>query len=429
VKRHKKDFLLGIASGAFCGAGMSFLHPQLVMAAFIYELTGSKLLVGIASSLTSAGMLWPQLFVSSRIEHQPRKKPFYIINSICRIVMLASLAGTMWLVGIHRNAWLISLFFLIYFMFRTSQGCGQPLFFDIVGQAILSNRLGSFFAYRALFGSLLALFCGFFAVQPILRYVAFPGNYALLVAGTLILTGTGWTVFMFTHEDANNSPPAPRNLRQTFTGSAQMLLRDKNYRLLLFMRFCVRINMLALVFYVPYGVDRLGVIGLSGIFVGMIQASRLASSLFWGKLSNRAGNCMCLKVAAFFFTAAPVMALVAPHIPAMFQWPIPGTAVSLDAPLLVYLGALCLFGVATQGYRVSANAFLIESAPPERRPSYIAFLNTVSLPLTFLPAIAGLVIDHLQQGLDYLFLFVALSGVLTIFTASQLTEVRLPSDR
>ena len=205
---------------------------------------------------------------------------------------------------------------------------------------------------------------------------------------------------------------------------ARMLMRDRNYLSLLLMRILVIANAVAMAFYVPYGVERLGAIGMSGIFVGFLQGSRLLSSTVWGRLSDVRGSRSCLLWGGVFFVLAPIAALLAPRLPETFRWPIHGASVALDLPLCMYLLALCIFGVALQANLVGRGAFIIEAADPARRPSYIAFQNAVAFPFTFLPAIAGWIIGDSTSGLDYLFLFAVFTGVLTFFAAFRLTEVR-----
>lgn len=203
-----------------------------------------------------------------------------------------------------------------------------------------------------------------------------------------------------------------------------MLHEEPNYRWLLVIRVLNRFNFLCFAFYVPYGVERLGAGNMSGVFVGSMAASRLLSSLLWGRMSDRRGNRLCLMLSAGCFCLGPAAALLAPRLPSVFELSLPFVPVPLDLRLLAYLGALCFAGLALEGQVIGLNAFMLESAPADRRPSYVAFLNTVTFPLTFLPALAGLVVGRSAARLDALFAFVAFSGVLTAAAGRRLTEVR-----
>ena len=419
-----RNYVLGIINGALGRCGMGFMHPDLVLAAFVYELTGSNLLVGLVTALAAAGIMWPQLYVSSRIEHLARKKPVYVAVSIARASLLLALVASMWLAVRYRSAWSLVLFFVVFVALRSAQGGGNPPFLDIVAQTVRPSRLGGFFAYRTLFGEALALAGGFLVMQPILRSAAGPGSYAALVGIAFLTMSTAWLVFSFCNEPRNPAPPEPRTLRRTVSATGSILRHDRNYRLLLAIRVLVRVNFLALSFFVPFGDERLGVVRISGVFIGCISFSRLVSSLLWGKLSDRWGGRLCLICAGALLTLSPLTAAAAPRMPGLFQWTLPFTAVPLDLRLCLYLGSLLLFGMGAEAYMIGTQAFTLEAAPPHRRPSYIAFLNTLTFPLTFLPLLAGALIGAKAERLDLVFIVAAAGGALVLLASYALREVR-----
>jgi len=420
----RRNFLLGVVNGALGRTGGSLTHPNLIIAAFVYEITKSTLLVGLISALWLAGLMWPQLYLSSRIEHRARKKPFYIFATIVRILLLAALAATVFASKAANHAWIIPIFFIIYFAYSTAQGVAVLPFLDIIGQTVRRTRLGGFFGYRSLLGGLLATAAGFLFAQPLLDKIPSPSSYGILIATGLLCSACGWSAFFFVREQEDPAVTKKRSFSEVFASAGKMLLRDMNYKLLLAMRILFRFNALALVFYVPYGVQRLGAARMSGIFVGCIALSRLASSIIWGKLSDRHGNRLCLVWSGIFFFLSPAAVLLAPHLPPLFQWRLPLSQASLDLPLSVYLVALALFGLALESNIIGINALLLEAAPPDRRPSYIAFLNTVCFPFTFLPLLAGILIGSHTARFDALFAVLIAGGLLYLLAALLLTEVR-----
>ena len=424
VDNGRRNYALGVANGALVRLGMAFVHPSLVLSAFVYEQTQSTALVGLLVAFSTAGMMWPQLYISSLVEHLPRKKHVYVLSALFRVTMLAAVVGCMFAAGRTDSPWLLVTFFAVYFVYRSAQGCGHPVFLDLIGQSIASGRLGGFFARRALLGGVLSLFAGFLVVQPIMQAFPAPTSFGVLGLIALVIMGSGWGLFCLTEEAENMRPPRRRSLRQTLAGAGDMLRTESNYRWLLTIRVLNRFNLLCFAFYVPYGVERLGAGALSGVFVGCMAASRLLSSLLWGRLSDRRGNRLCLMLSAGCFCLGPAAALLAPRLPSVFELSLLFVPMPVDLRLLAYLGALCLAGLALEGQVIGLNAFMLESAPADRRPSYVAFLNTVTFPLTFLPALAGLIVGRSTVRLDALFAFVAFSGVLTFAAGRRLTEVR-----
>ena len=442
----QRNYILGIMNGAMGKVGMRLIDPHIVLTAFIYEMTRSPALVGLLSALTFAGALWPQLYMSSIMEHASRKKPFYVGALVARVSMLICLAFAMWFSGETGSAWWLAVFFVAYFCLRSAQGAGAMPFLDMVGQSIHPRKLGSFFAMRSLFGEAVALVVGFFVAQPILRALELPNSYVLLtILGTIVMTG-GWGIWTLSHEEHREDPPERRNVREMLAAGWDLLRDDHNYRGLLAIRALMRINILTLVFYVPYGIERLGAAGQAGVFVGTIAASRLVSSPLWARLSNRRGNRQVLMFVAILFALSPGCALLAPRLPESFVGQLPLVGTRIDLPLCVYLLALCFMGGGIAGNIVGTNAFMLESAPSDRRGSYIAFLNTITFPLAFGATIVGVVLSQLDAlrfplllaspwrsvpdvqpriiGMEVLLGACMLAGLLTFLAAGRLRTVR-----
>ena len=418
----RRNFALGVANGSLVQMGMGFIHTHLVLAAFMHELTGSMVLVGLLATLTPAGVFLPQLYASSLMEHRGRKKPFYVASVVARVILLAAMAGLMWVAGTRpETVWLVA-FFVVFLAFRLAQGYGYPPFMDMVGQTIPARRLGDFFAMRTFLGQGLALLAGFFIVQRLISGLSFPANYAVLGLVAVLVMGSGWGVWCFAHESENPAPPKPRNYARTITDGASLLRHDRDYLLVLVLRLVVRVNLLMLAFFVPYGVERLGAKGIGGVFVGVVAGSRLASSLLWGRLSRLKGNRACLVGVGVLFALSPLTALVAPHVPAVFSVKVESLSLTLDLPLCVYLVSLCMIGLAFAGDGIGTSAFLLESAPPERRPSYIAFINTAALPATALPLVAGALVDSGVLSMEALLGAAVVGGTASTLAALRLTN-------
>jgi len=420
----RRNYRLGLVNGALGRLGNSLLNPHLVLSAFVYSQLGSNMAVGLLIALSMAGHRLPQLYISSLIEHRTRKKLFYVGASVLRSVALLTMLAAMLLSAGEGRRWILVLMFGAYFVFRLAQGCASVPFMDILAGAIGPSRVGGFFAVRHFLGSWLVLLCGFLVVQPVQSAVREPYNYALLTGIAIVILSVSWASFSMFHEVSNAAPPKRRNVRQSFAACARMLREQSNYRWLLCLRVLAQVNGLMVAFYIPYGVEKLGAVGISGVFLSLMSASRLVSSLIWGRISDRKGNRICLALAGLFFAVSPVAALAAPGLPGAFRCGLPFSSVQLDLPLLVYLLALTCFGLGQQANMIGSHGFMLESAPPARRPSYIAFLNTVTFPMTFLPALAGLLVDREVVGLSALFAIVAASGILTFLVGLSLTEVR-----
>ncbi len=424
AKSFRRNYRLGILNGMFVGVGNRIISPQIVLAEFVYGLTQSTFLVSLLPSLGMASRLLPQLYIGSLIEERARRKIFYVAATVVRVVLLFALAATMLLAKTRLGTWAVVLFFLVYCAFRAAQGGASIPFMDILAGTVGPSRVGGLFARRHFLGTGLSLLCAFLLVQPIVDRVPAPTSYAVLTIIAMVLMAIGWGIFCLVEEKPLARPPRRRTVRQSLAAGARLLREDSNYRGLFWLRVLARLNGLTLVFCIPYAVEKLGAVALSGILLGFMQASRLISSLVLGSVSDRKGNRSCLLLAAVFFIVSPLVGLAAARMPEAFRWAVPGTKVVLDLPLATFFLAIGLFGFAQQANIIGLIGFTLETAPRARRPSYLAFLNTATLPAAFIPALFGALAAWGLIELSFMFVIAAGSGILTLLVTLRLTEVR-----
>lgn len=419
ARHSRRNHLLGVVSGMFAGTARDFLHPTLILAGLIYTLTGSTLLVALVTILNKAGVLAPQLLVSRFVEHTPRRRPYFIAVTVVRCTAFAALVGAMWLLSGSTTTLTLTLFFAVYLLTRISGGVGHVIYTDMVGRLIPPHRVGAFLGMRRFLGGSLAILAGMAIIQPILSGVEFPGNYVLLAGIGTALVIVDMTTFSMCREEPGPSADDPTTVGESLRRGMEWLKEDRNYRCYFWMRVAFRINYLALAFFIPYGTEQLesgaGMALLGGIMVATMKLSRVGGSALWGKVADLKGSRATLIGAGAFMLMAPALALLAPMLPPVFAFPLPGVERSLDLPLLVYLLALASMGFGIQANGIGGKRFLITSAPKERRPSYVAFLNTITSPLTLLPLLGAWVAQ--QAGMRVLFALLLGGGLLSLTSA------------
>ncbi|HEU4363947.1 MAG TPA: MFS transporter, partial [Candidatus Krumholzibacteria bacterium] len=81
-----------------------------------------------------------------------------------------------------------------------------------------------------------------------------------------------------------------------------------------------------------------------------------------------------------------------------------------------------LNGFVRSGRFVANHTYLLESAPPDRRPLYIGFMNSLSFPFMLSPIFGGIVAETL--GYSALFAMGALAAIANTVASTQLAEPR-----
>ncbi len=419
-----RNHVLGVTSGGLAGLANAFLQPELILAGLVYALTRSPYSVAIVTIVSKAAVLGPQLWASSLIEHRPRKMPMFVLVIWIRAAGFVGMVLAMWWLSVEVSAWSLTAFFAAYAVTMVSAGAGHVTFMEMAGRMIHPRRIGSFFGARNVLGNLLAVVAGAAVIQPVLHGVPLPWNYLLLAAIGGALAITDMTVFTRCIEQDGPAAKRRTTLGESIRRGVGWMRRDHNYRMYFWVRMAFRLNYLGLAFFIPYGEEMLarsgpaGLAAIGGVMVAVLTFSRVVGSAIWGKVADRRSFRTCIVGAGVLFVIAPAMALAAPALPEVFGVRIPLTETLLDLPLAVYLAALMCVGLAVQAQIIGGNHFVVSTAPPRRRPSYIGFMNTVTSPLTLLPLAGAWLAD--AAGMRTLFAVIVLGGLTTFLFGARM---------
>ncbi len=429
-----RNYFLGVLAGGFAGASRDFRNPELILVGLVYLLTDSPVLAGVIPVIAKAGILGPQLLIGSLIEHASRRKPYFVLVTVLRGLAMMGLVGATYLLTRTVSALTLGVFYLTYLTLRVITAGGAVVWNDMVGRLIPADRVGGLFGARGVLGGVLGIVGSLLVIQPILNTIEVPMNYLLLavIGGGLAIIDM--SIWCMSREEPGPGASTHNSFGDAIRRGIQWLREDHNYRCYFWARVAFRISYLGLAFFIPYGSERLhyeggagGVALLGGIMVAVLKISRVLGGVVWGKVSDRFGSKVGLTGSGLLLTIAPVLALGAARLPEAFSVRLPGLSGAFDLPMAAYLLALACFGSGMRGMGISGKRFLITNAPQERRPSYVAFLNTVTSPLTFLP-LAGAYLAKVA-GMDALFTLIIAGGLLSLLAALRMrpAEAKTPT--
>jgi MFS family permease len=213
-------------------------------------------------------------------------------------------------------------------------------------------------------------------------------------------------------------------LRQGF----RWLRTDHNYFCYFWSRVSFRVSHLGLAFFIPFGEKQLaqedkgGIALMGGLLVAIFKLSSLLGSFLWGRLADRHGSRLTMIWGGVFLTLAPLAALVCVQLPDVFALPLPLVRADLTLPLVGYFVALGCLAMGIRAIVIGGHRFLVTTAPPDRRASYVGFLNSITSPLTFLPLLGALVAE--TYGMSVLFWGIVGGGLLALGSAAAMRDDR-----
>lgn len=417
AQRHlKRNFSLGVLNGAFFNFFSALLDPSLVLSWFVSQLTTSNFLIGLIMPIQSGGWLLPQLLVSGYLQRRQRKLPFYSCMAGARVAIWGLM--TLAVFFIEDAAVLLVVFFTLLTVYSLSAGLAGICFVDIVAKAIPATRRGAFFGWRLFLGGLLA-FGGSLLVTYILdegRGLAFPDNYAVLFLFAFFILCVAMGCFILTVEPLEPVNEERITLGRQFRRALDLPRRDSNYRRFLTMRLLLMGAEIATPFYIVYAKRALSVpVSMVGVYLMGTTLASFASNLLWGRISDRQGNKLLLILSSALGLLMPLTALSVG--PLADLWP----GLGEFAPGLFAL-VFVLSGGYKSGTMIGNLNFLLEITPPDDRPIYIGFTNTILGIALLASSVGGLIVD--MAGFTVLFSLALAFYAVALFLTLRLQEPR-----
>lgn len=399
-----RAYSLGILNGTLFRTNQALIGGATVLPIFLASLTDWKWLIGIGSSLDSAGWFLPQIVGSYFIARQSLRLPIYKFMGLIRIASLGILTILILLLGKHQPNLLLLCFMGLFLLYSLSGGIAGIAFLDMVGKIIPTSSpkgkpaMGSFWGWRIFLGGASGMMVGIFVVKPVLAGFEYPTNFAILFGIATMVIAVAIAVFSIVREREFMPIESDHDLKNHIRRSFRILKEDKGYRNYFITRHLFMLWAMGIPFYILFAQFT---IELTSFWIGTFLASRFAGEMVfnvvWAWLSNRGHNRTVLKLSA-------IVSLLPVSIALAHSW--------FTVPMWLY--SLCFFfiGGALTGAMIGGNNYLFRYVPINSRPLYIGVTNS-TLGVTLLASgIGGLIVDYFS--FESLFVVILSLSVLSI---------------
>lgn len=383
---------IGYAHGVLEGMASACFAWSTVVTWFVSEVTTSKLVIGIGTSLVTLGMFCPQVFSAYWIESRERVKRYVVASALLYVGFGLALAGIAFAPnGQYAWLWVTGVLFSVFGQMVAS-GLGAPAGITLVGKIMPQNRRGGFMGRRA------AIFtggatAGGLVVAAVLGHLPHPVNYAACFIAGSILHFAGTLVFALTREFPAQAVQRPRRFLEYTKQLPQIVRQDRQFawflgpRLLLAMANVAFFSYLAV--YARESLKLHNAPQAAGLFGALFSLASCAGYLVWGWMGDRVGFRRVIILCA---------ALHVVRVAVVLAWPNTATVCTS-----FILSGLCLSAMIC-----ASQNLILDFAAPAQRPVYIAITNGMRWPFLLL---AAMVSGWLADATSYAVVF-ALSALL-----------------
>jgi hypothetical protein len=341
-----------------------------VLAPFLAALGAPGWVIGMIPALRVGGWFLPQLFVASRLAHQPFKLPLYRRTSTLRIVVFIALTVTVFLVDDPRV--LIPVTLAVLALNSVAGGIGGVPFADVTAKVVPHYRLGTFWVCATPSAASSRCSRGW-CCAGVRRWPPLPDR---LRRGVPVRHRAGRWRLPLVRAGARTARRTrdSRSRSSRCCAACRSVLRvDVSFRRYLRVRFLGLLALMAEPFYAIHAITNLGApVASLGSFVIVATFASIAVNFAFRRPADRGQNVTVLQVSVACMVAAPLAALLMP------TW---------QGFALVF----ALSAAGNSGMGIAAWNLLYAVSPAPQRPLYVGVANSILALPSLAPIAVGAV--------------------------------------
>lgn len=401
---YRKNSIKNALHGFFLALGIGVAEPSTILPLIVHHFSSSMPIVGLFASLLRGGAIVVQLFAAFYAQSYKRVLPllrvvfffrflsWFLIGVAIITVGDKSPILTLWLIG-------IGLFF-----FSFSAGFGGIYFKEIMAKTFTKEQRGQTMAQRQLFSAIGSLLSGIIAGY-ILSHFQPPQSYGYLFILSAFIMLPGFIAFSTIDESEKKSiRKREDSFREFLKNAFRFFKEDKRLRLQIAVSLLGYAHLFALPFVILKAKESVDLNGwMVGGFITIEMLGSIIGNFFiWRKF--RADYIKMLKSSYTLMLLSFIIAIFANDI-------------------ITYSLIFLLFGMGIDGFRNADMNLVIEIAPEDKRPIYVAIQSTLVSIGLFFPIIGGYILEYL--GYNTIYILTSIMLIVAIVVANKLKAYML----
>ena len=372
-----KNNLKNITHAFFLGLAITVIEPSTILPLMVHHFVESSIIVGIFASLLRGGAIVIQLYAAFHSQSYKRVIPYLRKVFFFRFLSWFSIGLSIYLVGDKHPYLTITLIGIGLFFFSFTAGFGAIYFKELQAKLFSKVYRGKTMANRNIASSIASIISGGVTGYVLSNYEP-PLSYAYLFMVSSLLMAIGFIAFSTIEEPPKeNISTKEKSFREFLKNASIILKRDKRLQMQIFAVFLSYAYLFSMPFVILNANRTIELTGwmLGGFITIQMVGSILGSSLLWKRISDYE---KMLTLAFIIATFSFIIALFANSV-------------------YSYMVIFLLFGIAIDGFNIAGMNLIIEIAPEDKRPIYVALQTNLSSIGLFFPILGGVVLSLVES--------------------------------
>jgi MFS family permease len=384
VDQHlNRNIAAQLAHGMLGQTGFRLFSAPTFLPVYLYALSGSEFIVGLARSLESLGQTLTPMLGASLIGHRKKMLGITLFISVMMRLQILFIALTGLFLGASGNAiWLIIFFMVLMGIF---QGVSVVMMNSLRARVIPVRRRGMVAGWRNFLSGGTTAILAYFAGGYFIDHNVLGDGYAALFLLAFVIASLGIGTLAFTKEPPGIALRKRENVIQSFKALPGLLRGNPAFARFFVVGTLGSIGRMAMPFYILYASTQMEISGaMLGVLTTIWMLAGTATNIVWGSIADRSGYRLVLIVTLSLWTFS--------HFQLLF----------VDGILGVML-FFALFGTSSSGFMQARQNMVLELGSEQDIPLRIAVSNMANNMVAGVgPMLGGLI--ALTLGYEIIFI-------------------------
>lgn len=289
VNRHfKRNATVQILNGMFGQTGVRLVQAPTFIPAYLFAISGSDFVVGLARSLEASGRIFSPFFGAALIGHRERILSTTLILGVLMRLQILGMAMAGFLLSNVHALYAVTAFLALMGFF---QGMSQVTLNSLRAKVIPVKRRGVIAGARSFLAGLTSALVSYFAGAYLIENNVLGNGYASVFLMAFAIGVAGIAIVAFTCEPASVKVRERASTREVVRSIPSLLRNDPAFAKFFVARALAAFGRMAMPFYILFAATRMNISGSElGLLTLVWMIIPSITNMVWGILADYKGH-------------------------------------------------------------------------------------------------------------------------------------------